>query len=76
MKEATGELNMTVVVIVIIAALVVIGTAIILPTIRAGLRRNSCAAALGLESNAVTVDTEAGTFCETGTTNCITLEDE
>ena len=75
MREATGELNMTVIVIVILAALVVVATTIVVPTITAGLRRNSCASALGLSANQVTVNSDAGTCCETANAaNCITLE--
>lgn len=43
MKEATGELNMTVVTVVAIAAVGAFFYAFVWPSIQAGLMRNTCA---------------------------------
>lgn len=76
MKEATGELNMTVITIVIIAALAVIGTTVVVPAVSGGIRKNSCASALNLDSSDVTVTKDGDVYrcCETGSNNCIDLE--
>ena len=42
MKEATGELNMTVIVIIAIAAVLALFYAFLWPTIKAGLKGNVC----------------------------------
>ena len=76
MKEATGELNMTVITVVIIAALAAVAAAFVIPAISTGIRRNSCASALGI---AVENVTEAvGNECcgnVNGTERCIELSE-
>ena len=49
MKEATGELNMTVIVVIIIAALAGIGTLIIVTAVSTGVRSSSCRSILNDE---------------------------
>ena len=52
MKEATGELNMTVVTVVAIAAVAAFFYAFVWPAIKANISRNTyCAAAYGCDSN-------------------------
>ena len=67
MKEATGELNMTVVTVVIIAALAGIGSLVVLPAIQNGLKNNSkcSAAACGVCT---------GTSGQKGTASCVYYE--
>ena len=74
MKEATGELNMTVITVVIIAALALIGTAVVLPAITAGIKQSSCASIFAVENDEVTVN---GNKCclKNDPTNCVTLEE-
>lgn len=43
MKEATGELNMTLVVVIAVAAIVALFYAFVWPAIEAGLKNNTCA---------------------------------
>ena len=51
MKEATGELNMTVVTVVAIAAVAAFFYAFVWPAIKANINRNTyCASAYGCES--------------------------
>ncbi len=77
MKEATGELNMTVITVLIIAALGVIGITVVIPAINGGLAKQSCASALGLKANEVTYTKSTKKCCETkNLSNCIELTDE
>ncbi len=68
MKEATGELNMTVIVVIIIAALAGIGTLIIVPAVSTGVRSSSCRSILNDEGARALKD-GAGDYycCPTGT---------
>lgn len=50
MKEATGELNMTVVTILIIAALAVIGGSVVVPAISGAIRNSSCKTMFGADA--------------------------
>ena len=65
MKEATGELNMTVITVVAIAAVVAIFMAFILPSIQDGMALNAaCSSANG---GTFTTTTEKGTItCQNG----------
>ena len=77
MKEATGELNMTVVTVVIIAALAAVIGGIIVPMIAGGLRNESCEAILGTGAKAVKNGSNYW-CCPTGTfnrANCQQMED-
>ena len=62
MKEATGELNMTVVTVIIIAALAGIGATVILPAISGGIRNNSCQSMLN-DDGARAVKSGSTWFC-------------
>ncbi|MBQ9853634.1 MAG: hypothetical protein IJO57_01205 [Bacilli bacterium] len=42
MKEATGELNMTVVTVLVVVALGAIATTVIIPAISTGMRNSTC----------------------------------
>lgn len=42
MKEATGELNMTVIVVIAIAAVATIFTTVILPSIQTSIAKKTC----------------------------------
>ena len=64
MKEATGELNMTVVTVVAIAAVAAFFYAFVWPGIRKSIQRNTLCA------NAIC---DAG--CETSTCNCTYIDD-
>ncbi len=55
MKEATGELNMTVVTVIAIAAVAAIVTVFVLPTIRTQIKTKTCNSA-GWEYDARTKD--------------------
>ena len=75
MKEATGELNMTVVTVVAIAAVGAFFYAFVWPSIRAGLMKNTCTNVCPVgddQSRAVSVSKgEAGTYicaCPDGST--------
>lgn len=75
MKEATGELNMTVVTVVAIAAVGAFFYAFVWPSIRAGLMKNTCTNVCPVgddQSRAVSVNKgEAGTYicsCPDGST--------
>ena len=57
MKEATGELNMTVIVIVAIAAIAALFYVFIWPAIQTQLMTNTCRATYGDNYNAVKSDT-------------------
>ena len=66
MKEATGELNMTVVTVVAIGAVMVFFYAIIWPTIKTGMALNSACNSAGNSTfkqttNSGTIDCDKGT---------------
>ena len=67
MKEATGELNITVITVIIIAALAAIGTTVIFPMITGGLRNQTCEATLGEGSKAMKDNTNVWYCCPAGT---------
>ena len=70
MKEATGELNMTVVTIVAIAALLAFFYAVIWPNLKAGMALSSaCNAANGV-SYSVTNDDGSTIACNGATNGC------
>ena len=50
MKEATGELNMTVITVLVIVALGIIGTTVVLPAIQGGLKQNAACSAAACEA--------------------------
>lgn len=60
MKEATGELNMTVVTVVAIAAVGAFFYAFVWPAIQSGLARNTCKN-MCASGEVQSVDTKAGT---------------
>ncbi len=61
MKEATGELNMTVVTVVAIAALVAFFYLVIWPTIKTGMALNSACSTYASTGGTVTLD-DGGTI--------------
>ena len=67
MKEATGELNMTVVTVLILAALGIIGVTVILPAIQTGIRSSSCQSLMNDEDATVRRDGENYWCCPSGT---------
>lgn len=74
MKEATGELNMTVVTVVAIAALMLFFYAIIWPTIKVGLALNSACSSAGtsdyeVNGDGYTINCKAGTCTYTDPDN-------
>jgi len=42
MREATGELNMTVVTVLVVVALGAIATVVVIPAISTGIRKSTC----------------------------------
>lgn len=79
MKEATGELNMTVITVVAIAAVAAFFYAFVWPNIQMSLARNTCANACpdGELAAENPVDLDAGTCtCADGTTIDIDTGDE
>lgn len=63
MKEATGELNMTVVTVVAIAAVMAFFYAFVWPTIKTSLELNTACSTAG---NGSYVDSENGITCASG----------
>ena len=55
MKEATGELNMTVITIVAIAAIAAFFYALVWPSLQRTMAKNQCASEWGVEGTAVTI---------------------
>ena len=79
MKEATGELNMTVVVVIAIAAIAAIAAlfyAFIWPSIEAGLKNNTCSTMHDASGNEYTY--KDGQCCPKDGADgaCIDVEDE
>ncbi len=76
MKDAVGELNMTVITVVAIAAIAALFYAFVWPTIQQSIASNTCKAAYGEDYEAVKQEqlgeTKAAGWdcCENGTTNC------
>ncbi len=66
MKEATGELNMTVVTVVAIAALVAIFYAFIWPIIQANMALTSACSSAGQNGYTTTLDNGATVICGEG----------
>lgn len=64
MKEATGELNMTVVTVVAIAAVMAFFYAFVWPTIRSSLQLNTACSTAG---GGTYTDSENGISCANGT---------
>ena len=64
MKEATGELNMTVVTVIAIAAIAGLFYAFVWPMIESGIKNNTCAT-FG----------EGDTYSSTSGTNCVSSGD-
>ena len=64
MKEATGELNMTVVTVVAIAAVMAFFYAFVWPTIKTSLQLNTACSTAG---GAIYSDTSNGIVCSNGT---------
>ena len=81
MKEATGELNMTVITVVIIAALAAVAAAVVIPAISTGIRNNTCKTMLDTEGTgqAYGVKNDNVWYCCTSKTyaadKCVKLED-
>lgn len=65
MKEATGELNMTVVTIVAIAALLVFFYAVIWPNLQAGMALSSACNAAGGQEYSITNEDDSTIVCDT-----------
>lgn len=72
MKEATGELNMTVITVVAIAAVAALFYTFVWPVIQRSIATNSCTAAFG-ETFSATRVSGAWQCCENGA-NCVPLE--
>ena len=53
MKEATGELNMTVITVIIIAALAAVATTVIVPMVSGSMRNQTCEGIMGEGATAV-----------------------
>lgn len=79
MKEATGELNMTVITIVIIAALAVIGGTVLYPAISSGIKNGTCESMLGEGAHYVKGTSGNGQCCPKGVqgngTGCVEFDD-
>ncbi|MBQ7141324.1 MAG: hypothetical protein IJO32_07480 [Bacilli bacterium] len=79
MKEATGELNMTVITVVVIAALGLIATTVVIPAVSTGIRNSTCESMLNqkgakaFKSGSVYYCCPAGTAA-LNTSTCIKLE--
>ena len=67
MKEATGELNMTVVTIVAIAALVTFFNLVIWPTIQTGMALTSACSSAGGAAYSTTLDDGSTIICTKNT---------
>jgi hypothetical protein len=72
MKEATGELNMTVITVVAIAAVAALFYAFVWPEIQRSIATNSCTAAFGETYSATKVSGE-WQCCVDGA-NCVPLD--
>lgn len=74
MKEATGELNMTVITVVAIAAVAALFYAFVWPVIQQSIATNSCTAAYGPDY-AAKKENSVWKCCATkGTGTCVTLQ--
>ena len=66
MKEATGELNMTLITVVAIAAVGVIFVTLILPIIRTSVHKAACASDCGCKENVTSTSGD----CKCGSVTC------
>lgn len=67
MKEATGELNMTVVTVVAIAALIAFFYLVIWPTVKTGMTLNNACNTAGNSTYSQTFDDGSSISCDNGT---------
>ena len=63
MKEASGELNMTVITIVAIAAIAAFFYAFVWPGLQKSITRNQCAANWGVDATSVTMSDKCTCTC-------------
>lgn len=71
MKEATGELNMTVITVVAIAAVGLIFTLFVWPSIQANMMMNTACSQLDMQGNFSRSDEDSDGTGQEGTITCV-----